>query len=485
MSVSRVNKTADSFSQGNENKVAAHAGKTLPAVHALQAKAVQAPVKSGEAAIQKKAADIGMERFPGLESLPDSPSKLALTKELNQKGETTQNADPDKSKALLVEAKAQAAHKLIEDAINRSADTIVLNAELQKIKEELGLVSIAMVELGTDNAAVKFQVNPWYTHPISLGKVIYRMIGTHSTPITDVTWETDSLAIGGVSSTVGKHMIAKPLAPDHEPGSLSTVDTEQTPMMHRLPNAGNTGVPNDEKYIKGHLLNDHVGGPGESLNLFPITADANSNHLVFVEKFVKAQLNEQYVISYELRVENVAVKQIPSTTDEYVDADFNFYWATLDTSLQPINKHQHTIQSRFNTQGTKPCDIKSEYSGEYDKLNGAKSTPGVIAQPGQWQETGLTSPDLTSSKISPTLSAFSLHTGIFGGGGGSLSSGPPPPDYTANHIKQDTTTGLDFVSTRKLPSGINKGDKILVHTGLVTVNDITNNGGGWIRIYFK
>ena len=41
------------------------------------------------------------------------------------------------------------------------------------------------------------------------------------------------------------------------------------------------------KYVRGHLLNENLGGKGENENLFPITANANSRHLSSTEKYVK------------------------------------------------------------------------------------------------------------------------------------------------------------------------------------------------------
>jgi hypothetical protein len=41
------------------------------------------------------------------------------------------------------------------------------------------------------------------------------------------------------------------------------------------------------KYIRGHLLNENLSGKGENDNLFPITANANSQHLHSTEKYVK------------------------------------------------------------------------------------------------------------------------------------------------------------------------------------------------------
>ncbi|MFT4300894.1 MAG: DNA/RNA non-specific endonuclease [Desulfovibrio sp.] len=44
---------------------------------------------------------------------------------------------------------------------------------------------------------------------------------------------------------------------------------------------------NEDTYKRGHLLNDHLGGPGKAHNLFPITAKANKEHSDRVEEPLK------------------------------------------------------------------------------------------------------------------------------------------------------------------------------------------------------
>ncbi|NET68723.1 MAG: DUF4157 domain-containing protein [Moorea sp. SIO1G6] len=50
----------------------------------------------------------------------------------------------------------------------------------------------------------------------------------------------------------------------------------------------------DPLYIKGHLLNAHLGGKGKDENLFPITAQANARHKDLVERQVKSALLDYY-----------------------------------------------------------------------------------------------------------------------------------------------------------------------------------------------
>jgi hypothetical protein len=59
--------------------------------------------------------------------------------------------------------------------------------------------------------------------------------------------------------------------------------------------------PNDY-WVRGHLLNHNIGGPGEKRNLTPITKKANSEHLHNIEEFVKMAAEAgDWRISYNVR----------------------------------------------------------------------------------------------------------------------------------------------------------------------------------------
>ncbi|MFC1750931.1 hypothetical protein ACFL2V_19235, partial [Pseudomonadota bacterium] len=97
---------------------------------------------------------------------------------------------------------------------------------------------------------------------------------------TDVTWRTSSL--GG--STVGMDMTADPLGPEHLQGSPPQ-SGQQKKLMSKLHTDPKRQA--HKKFIRGHLLNDNLGGPGLDYNLYPITADANKEHHDRIEKPVK------------------------------------------------------------------------------------------------------------------------------------------------------------------------------------------------------
>lgn len=70
-----------------------------------------------------------------------------------------------------------------------------------------------------------------------------------------------------------------------QPGSSKLHDDFMNELNRRHPNVG---------FIRGHLLNDNLGGPGLWDNMFPISSEANKHHLNRVERPVKRLLIRQY-----------------------------------------------------------------------------------------------------------------------------------------------------------------------------------------------
>jgi len=82
--------------------------------------------------------------------------------------------------------------------------------------------------------------------------------------------------------TVGKSMYACIDPNDPRVGSTASAGgNTHMHLLHYLINKWGT------KIVRGHLLNDHLGGLSVEENLFPISAQANSNHLHKIEGYVK------------------------------------------------------------------------------------------------------------------------------------------------------------------------------------------------------
>jgi len=113
---------------------------------------------------------------------------------------------------------------------------------------------------------------------------------------TDVKWGATSSTLGGTS------MVAHPLTPKHGDGSAPSAS----------PGVWEDVKPDSLKregvglYVRGHLLNQQLGGPGTEENLTPITYSANSDHLHSVEKVLKGMVNiskkKQQLVHYEVAV---------------------------------------------------------------------------------------------------------------------------------------------------------------------------------------
>ncbi len=91
-----------------------------------------------------------------------------------------------------------------------------------------------------------------------------------------------NLTLNGATSPVAMSMtsVLDPKAPPAY-GQGSSADSDLDAIMNTLPTDPQQG--NTKKFIKGHLLNDNFGGMANGNNLFPITAEANSNHKNKVE----------------------------------------------------------------------------------------------------------------------------------------------------------------------------------------------------------
>lgn len=363
--------------------------------------------------------------------------------------------------------------------VKQSKTTADVAKYFTRLTARYRLKSIRYLGLGTSNAGIEIQVNPITLIQTGMSNLAYvEMTGTQG--ITKVTYQAETLTIGGQSAKVGTRMLAAPLAPDHEPGSQSTNDSAQDGIMGELVNSGNTSVPNKEKYIKGHLLNDHVGGQGQAYNLFPITADANAKHLSFVEKYVKAQVAAGYAVGYEVKVTHQSPVALGwgGSSPYKIDADFDFNFYLLDSLGNQLgSSHTGTIQSIYNTSGKAPFDAKVEYAGGYDKINNGKSTPNVIGQTGQWQ-TGIKQPDMNYMDLTATVTdpSFSFP--------GAAPSSFQYPAFT-NTIYDVGSSG-HYINIRTPDvAGISGGSQIMVATGnVVTVTNIVHKKGGWTELHF-
>ena len=98
---------------------------------------------------------------------------------------------------------------------------------------------------------------------------------------------------------VGKKMVARLSLddPDIKKGQPASKNTTQNAMMadYRAKTRLEGG-----QLVKGHLLNEYLGGKAKNSNLYPITDGANSDHLGYVENNVKKLVLAGRTVQYEV-----------------------------------------------------------------------------------------------------------------------------------------------------------------------------------------
>lgn len=139
----------------------------------------------------------------------------------------------------------------------------------------------------------------------------------------------------------GTGVEANPLGPDHKLGEEPSGDNDviwklRTKYLHERSGKKTT-------YIAGHLLNHHLGGPGnDARNLAPIPASVNSNHSQKVEQPLKEIVNKKHGWVY-YKVE------VAHGTQHGVDypSELKCTWYQLDRFGEPYeSEHKVTFTIR-------------------------------------------------------------------------------------------------------------------------------------------
>lgn len=153
--------------------------------------------------------------------------------------------------------------------------------------------------------------------------------------------------LGG--DTVGVGMSIDWLNDDYRrrnPGSPPRSGAQGT-LMSKLETDPREASP--DKYIRGHLLNEHIGGAGDAANLFPITGNANSRHLHSTESRVKRWVDvPANWVFYEVTVDGISSRLSSSdVTRNYVNATFNCHAVLKDEDGAERESYLTAITSTY------------------------------------------------------------------------------------------------------------------------------------------
>jgi hypothetical protein len=110
-----------------------------------------------------------------------------------------------------------------------------------------------------------------------------------------------------------------------------------------------------DKYIRGHLLNHHLGGRGNAENMFPITGNANKQHLVSTETRIKNWVNKpKRWVYYQVKVQGLSSKLDagPKHPANFVNSIFACHAILKDTTGKQEEEFSSSIESTYKIKGT-------------------------------------------------------------------------------------------------------------------------------------
>ncbi|MGO4537543.1 hypothetical protein [Paenibacillus sp. 2TAB19] len=215
------------------------------------------------------------------------------------------------------------AKETMDKIVRENDDLSELESYFPRMTLRFGLKRIGFEDVGSPEARVTLEINPKAACFLVNGNEYTLNKGANHgmSDKQDVKFKTGTSPTG---DKWGVEMTASQLGPNHPQGFGPT---EQRGLMKHLPTnrANHPGLEN--RYIRGHLLNDSLGGPGLAQNLFPITERANKDHEMHVESKVKDWVNKLgYFVYYHVEVKNIRKSLDKTLTDDstnYVDGDLH------------------------------------------------------------------------------------------------------------------------------------------------------------------
>ncbi|WP_443072390.1 eCIS core domain-containing protein [Streptomyces sp. RPT161] len=168
------------------------------------------------------------------------------------------------------------------------------------------------------------------------------LVPTVSRAIQRVYGGRHQVQYGNTANGVGTYMKA-----ELHPGSLGKGSSPRVkPTWWPASNSGATGAWFARNMVQGHLLNDNLGGPGNTLtNLTPLTKTGNSNHLHYTEANVKKEIKNGNVVEYEVvaHFDGVTGAELGATGSVAADIDKHFRYS--------IPSHLECNVQVYDTQG--------------------------------------------------------------------------------------------------------------------------------------
>jgi Domain of unknown function (DUF4157) len=209
--------------------------------------------------------------------------------------------------------------------------------------------TLALGKITTTLAAVK--KNPDDEAVVDGLRALFSIFDQKGPPKVPKLAAAKTRELGG--STVGVEMSIDWLNDAYTKGKGSPPGSGQDVLMKKLITEPTEHSP--DKYIRGHLLNEHLGGEGQPYNLFPITANANSQHLHTTESKIKTwvQKPSQWAF-YEVKVGSIQA-ELDATGRNIVKNKVNSVFSCRAVLKNADGEEEQsfvsTIESTYNFKG--------------------------------------------------------------------------------------------------------------------------------------
>ena len=301
------------------------------------------------------------------------------------------------------------ARQIILLAAESADGSEALSGYFDRVRTRFALSEVAFHASG-ENYAVKLRASRELSVSVN---VAYR--GT--TPGISIRSQVAHNTGTAAGDTVGISMEADPLGQDKiNDGSEPRASALRGVMGNLVTNPSRRSA---SKYIKGHLLNHNIGGPGDNTNMYPITGAANSAHHSRVEHRVKGWVDRRYWIAYQVRVRNITESITHPNAkhpENYINATFqcNAHIKNLDGSeREAFSDSIVSTYSRQDVEGdesieqTEPLSLDSGIRQALGALSSGSRTASAISEAvGRYAASSGAAVGLGSERINVMLQAY-------------------------------------------------------------------------------
>ena len=200
-------------------------------------------------------------------------------------------------------------------------------------------------------------------------------IGEEVCQRTQITYKPMEIEVRGVTGKITVGHITNAILTPGQPVHGTAPDNSQNELMDAIKPNGSSKNP----YIKGHLLNHHLGGLGIAANMIPITDKANKLHEMFVEEGVKNLVYANQIVCNHNDSKNQLLQNLLSanTTRRFT----RFRDDTIRMEAKRISERTNPIAERLDENiidGKKPVTYNVEANIINDRAIDKANPPEVL-----------------------------------------------------------------------------------------------------------